>query len=76
MGEEISGWLYLLSDLRDRMSALLQDLLVKPQDFTEHIKRCNSSAAAIAVYGQRAASNTDFWSKVRLPWQPRDPRLY
>ncbi|EXJ84068.1 hypothetical protein A1O3_04735 [Capronia epimyces CBS 606.96] len=47
------------------VTVLLNDLVTKPEDFYNHMKRLTSSIACILVYGQRATSYEDFWGHVR-----------
>ncbi|OAG35989.1 hypothetical protein AYO21_09849 [Fonsecaea monophora] len=43
------------------VTVLLNDLIQKPEDFYNHMKRLTSSIACILVFGHRALSYEDFW---------------
>ena len=42
----------------------MHDLLVDPGDFSKYVDRATASSSSIALFGQRAKSNEDFWSTV------------
>lgn len=44
----------LFADVEDRVTTLVHNLLVSPEDFSKHIDRSTASFAAIALFGQRA----------------------
>lgn len=47
----------------------MHDLLVQPKDFSKHVDRATASFSSIALFGQRAKSNDDFWTTVsRFRW--------
>jgi hypothetical protein len=42
----------------------MHDLIINPEDFSKHIDRATASFSSIALFGQRAKSNDDFWATV------------
>jgi hypothetical protein len=58
----------------NRVTTLMHDLLVHPEDFSKHLDRSTASFSAIALFGQRAKSHDDFWATVR--WLTSRNRLY
>jgi len=49
---------------KHRVTTLMHDLLVNPQDFSKHVDRATASFSSIALFGQRAKSIDDFWATV------------
>ncbi|KAF2820123.1 cytochrome P450 [Ophiobolus disseminans] len=44
------------------VTTLMHDLLINPRDFSKHVDRSTASFSSIALFGQRAKSNDDFWA--------------
>jgi hypothetical protein len=42
----------------------MHDLLVDPGNFSKYVDRATASSSSIALFGQRANSNDDFWATV------------
>jgi hypothetical protein len=42
----------------------MYDLIVDPQNFSKHVDRATASFSSIALFGQRATSQDDFWATV------------
>ena len=52
------------ADRKNRITTLMHDLLVEPENFSKHIDRTTASSASIALFGQRAGTHDDFWATV------------
>jgi hypothetical protein len=48
------------TDSNVRVTTLMHDLLVHPEDFSKHIDRATASLSSIAMFGHRAKSHDDF----------------
>jgi hypothetical protein len=45
----------------------MHDLLIDSENFRKHVDRATASFSSIALFGQRANSNDDFWATVSRP---------
>lgn len=52
------------SDYKIRVTTLMHDLLVTPEEYRKHIERATASFGSITLYGQRAITHDDFWTTV------------
>jgi hypothetical protein len=59
---KLDGGLAKISEAE--VTTLMHDLIINPEDFSKHIDRATASFSSIALFGQRAKSNDDFWATV------------
>jgi hypothetical protein len=52
------------SDCDIRVTTLMHDLLISPEDYRKHIERATASFGSITLFGQRATTHDDFWTTV------------
>jgi hypothetical protein len=57
---------YCGANNRNRVTTLMHDLIDDPQNFSKHVNRATASFSSIALFGQRATSQDDFWATVSL----------
>ena len=56
--------MYITNYSSNRGIVLMNDLLVEPEGFFNHIRRYTASVASTLVYGQRGSTFDSFWAHV------------